>query len=115
MDRLARLEAVQSMLLEIGELSTSCNDIVDFIGAVHRALGRIMYAANFYVALCDREEGTIWFPYFVDETDAEVPVSGQKVRLAAPEESPTSWVVVNKRRLMITADDFLAREREGMQ
>ncbi|WP_027865627.1 GAF domain-containing sensor histidine kinase [Massilia alkalitolerans] len=115
MDRLARLEAVQSMLLEIGELSTSCNDIVDFIGAVHRALGRIMYAANFYVALCDREEGTIWFPYFVDEADAEVPVSGQKVRLAAPEESPTSWVVVNKRRLMITADDFLAREREGMQ
>ncbi|BDT57373.1 hypothetical protein MasN3_08670 [Massilia varians] len=115
MDRLARLEAVQSMLLEIGELSTSCNDIVDFIGAVHRALGRIMYAANFYVALCDREEGTIWFPYFVDEADADVPVTGRKVRLAAPEESPTSWVVVNKRRLMITADDFLAREREGMR
>ncbi|CAN7593290.1 GAF domain-containing sensor histidine kinase [Massilia sp. LjRoot122] len=115
MERLARLEAVQSMLLEIGELSTSCSDIVDFIGAVHRALGRIMYAANFYVALCDREEGTIWFPYFVDEADDEVPVAGQKVALAAPEDSPTSWVVVNKRRLMITADDFHAREREGMQ
>lgn len=115
MERLARLEAVQSMLLEIGELSTTCSDIVDFIGAVHRALGRIMYAANFYVALCDREEGMIWFPYFVDEADDEVPITGRKVLLAAPEESPTSWVVVNKRRLMITADDFKAREREGMQ
>ena len=115
MERLARLEAVQSMLLEIGELSTSCSDIVDFIGAVHRALGRIMYAANFSVALCDREEGTIWFPYFVDEADAELPVAGQRVPLAAPEDSPTSWVVVNKRRLMITADDFKAREREGMK
>lgn len=115
MERLARLEAVQSMLLEIGELSTSCSDITEFIGAVHRALGRIMYAANFYVALCDREDGTIWFPYFVDEADAEVPVAGQRVKLAAPEDSPTSWVVVNKRRLMITADDFHAREREGMQ
>jgi signal transduction histidine kinase len=115
MERLARLEAVQSMLLEIGERSTTCSDIVEFIGAVHRALGRIMYAANFYVALCDREDGTIWFPYFVDEADDEVPVAGQRVALAAPEDSPTSWVVVNKRRLMITADDFHAREREGMQ
>ncbi len=115
MERLDRLEAVQSMLLEIGELSTTCSDITDFIGAVHRALGRIMYAANFYVALCDREDETIWFPYFVDEADDEVPVAGQRVRLAAPEESPTSWVVVNKQRLMITAADFHAREREGMQ
>src|SRR5690606_40715443 len=115
MERLDRLEAVQSMLLEIGERSTSCNDLFDFIGAVHRALGRIMYAANFYVALCDREEGMISFPYFIDEVDAEMPVTGHKVPLAAPEESPTSWVVVNKRRLLITADDFEAREREGMQ
>lgn len=115
MERLARLEAVQSMLLEIGELSTSCSDIVEFIGAVHRALGRIMYAANFYVALCDRDEGIIRFPYFIDEADAEVPVTGHTVPLAAPEKSPTSWVVVNKRRLMITADDFRERRREGME
>lgn len=115
MERLDRLEAVQSMLLEIGQLSTSCSDITDFIGAVHRALGRIMYAANFYVALCDREDGTIHFPYFVDENDDEVPAPGQRVALAAPEQSPTSWVVVNRQRLMITADDFEAREREGMQ
>ncbi|MGH8853610.1 MAG: GAF domain-containing sensor histidine kinase [Telluria sp.] len=115
MERLDRLEAVQSMLLEIGQLSTTCSDITDFIGAVHRALGRIMYAANFYVALCDREDDTIHFPYFVDETDDEVPAPGKRVQLAAPEQSPTSWVVVNRQRLMITADDFEAREREGMQ
>ncbi|WP_288380130.1 GAF domain-containing sensor histidine kinase [uncultured Massilia sp.] len=114
MERLARLEAVQSMLLEIGELSTSCSDIVDFIGAVHRALGRIMYAANFYVALCDREDGAIWFPYFVDEADDEVPIQGQRVPLASPEKSPTAWVVVNKRRRIITADEF-ARARESGQ
>jgi signal transduction histidine kinase len=115
MKRLDRLEAVQSMLLEIGQLSTTCNDITEFIGAVHRALGRIMYAANFYVALCDREDGTIRFPYFVDEADSEVPAPGQRVTLAAAELSPTSWVVVNRQRLMITADDFEARDREGMQ
>ncbi len=67
--RLHRLEAVQAMLLGIGQISNNCTDITEFIGAVHRALGRIMYAANFYVALCEREAGTLRFVYFVDEHD----------------------------------------------
>ena len=114
MERLARLEAVQSMLLEIGQLSTTCSDITDFIGAVHRALGRIMYAANFYVALSDHEDGTVRFVYFVDEAD-EGPDPNEHIRLASPEQSPTAWVLLNRQPLTITAADFEAREKEGMQ
>ncbi len=112
MERLDRLEAVQSMLLEIGQTSTSCSDITEFIRAVHRALGRIMYAANFYVALSDRDEGTVRFVYFVDESD-EGPQLNQPVRLASPNQSPTAWVIMNGQDLVLTADDFHAREREG--
>jgi len=114
MERLDRLEAVQSMLLEIGQLSTSCSDIVEFIAAVHRALGRIMYAANFYVALSDQEDGSVRFVYFVDEED-ETPDAFERITLAAPDESPTAWVLVNRQRLMITADDFAAAERKGIK
>lgn len=114
MERLARLEAVQSMLLEIGQLSTTCSDITDFIRAVHRALGRIMYAANFYVALSDHEDGTVRFVYFVDEAD-EGPDPNEHIRLASPEQSPTAWVLLNRQPLTITAADFEAREKEGMQ
>lgn len=114
MERLARLEAVQSMLLEIGQLSTTCSDITDFIGAVHRALGRIMYAANFYVALSDHEDRTVRFVYFVDEAD-EGPDPNEHIRLASPEQSPTAWVLLNRQPLTITAADFEAREAEGMQ
>jgi len=112
MERLDRLEAVQSMLLDIGQTSTSCSDISEFIRAVHRALGRIMYAANFYVALSDRDEGTVRFVYFVDESD-EGPALNQPVRLASADQSPTAWVIMNRQRLVLTADDFHAREREG--
>ncbi|THC44277.1 GAF domain-containing protein [Massilia sp. Mn16-1_5] len=112
MDRLARLEAVQSMLLEIGQTSTSCSDITEFIRAVHRALGRIMYAANFYVALSDRDEGTVRFVYFVDESD-EGPPLNQPVKLASPDESPTAWVILNRQTLVVTAEDFKAREADG--
>jgi signal transduction histidine kinase len=112
--RLRRLEAVQSMLLEIGQMTTSCNDITEFIRLVHRELGRIMYAANFYVALSDREDGTVRFAYFVDEQDAS-PDPDERVRLASPDQSPTAWVILNRRTLVITRDEFDARNRDGVR
>jgi len=105
--RLDRLEAVQAMLLGIGQISNNCSDITEFIGAVHRALGRIMYAANFYVALCDREDGSLRFAYFVDEHDA-APDPEERCPLAAPEQSPTAWVIVNRRNLVMGASVALA-------
>ncbi|QJD99528.1 GAF domain-containing protein [Massilia forsythiae] len=107
--RLVRLEAVQSMLLEIGQLSASCTDIVDFVGAVHRALGRIMYAENFYVTLADREDGSVRFVYFVDSVDAG-PDPDQRIVLASPDQSPTAWVMLNRRALVITGDELRARK-----
>jgi signal transduction histidine kinase len=108
-DRLARLEAVQAMLLEIGHLSASCTDITEFTGAVHRALGRIMYAENFYVALSERENNTVRFVYFVDTVD-EAPPTNEWMTLASPEESPTAWVMANKQRLTLTTAEFMSRE-----
>jgi signal transduction histidine kinase len=107
--RLVRLEAVQAMLLEIGQLSASCTDITEFIGAVHRALGRIMYADNFYVALAEREDNTVRFVYFADTVD-EGPDPQEKVALASPEQSPTAWVMLNKQPLSMTSDQERARE-----
>jgi signal transduction histidine kinase len=106
--RLDRLEAVQAMLLEIGQRSASCSDIAEFIRAVHRALGHIMYAANFYVALSDREDGSVRFVYFVDERDA-TPDPDEKVTLASPDQSPTAWVILNRQNLVMTADEHNAR------
>jgi signal transduction histidine kinase len=102
-NRLNRLETVQAMLLEIGQMSIACSDITEFIRAVHRDLGRIMYAANFYVALGDREDGTVRFVYFVDELDA-TPDPEEKITLASPEQSPTAWVMLNCRSLVVTAE-----------
>ncbi|CUI07090.1 GAF domain-containing sensor histidine kinase [Massilia antarctica] len=110
--RLDRLEAVQAMLLGIGQISTGCTDISEFVGAVHRALGRIMYAANFYVALSDREEHTVRFVYYVDERDP-TPDPQEKLRLASPEQSPTAWVIMNRRNLVMTGDESAAHEVDG--
>ena len=68
--RLERLEAVQDAILAISRISASGNDISGFLREVHQIIGRIMYAANFYVALYDASDNTIRFVYEVDEVDA---------------------------------------------
>ena len=102
--RLHRLEEVQAMLLGIGQISNTCSDMSEFLGAVHRALGRIMYAANFYVALADRADNSVRFVYFVDEQDA-APDPQQRVTLASPEQSPTAWVILNGKNLTMRRAD----------
>ncbi|KAB8042084.1 GAF domain-containing sensor histidine kinase [Janthinobacterium aquaticum] len=110
--RLRRLEAVQTVLLEIGQRSSTCSDVREFLQAVHAALGRIMYAANFYVALSDHDDGLVRFPYFVDEFDpAPDPQAG--VRLASAKQSPTAWVIVNRKQLVMTAGDDAMRAIDG--
>src|SRR5450830_2117155 len=108
--RLRRLEAVQSMLLEIGQLSTRCTDIVQFLRAVHGALGRIMYAANFYVALNELggDPHAVRFVYYVDEMD-EAPDPHEVSLLASPDESPTAWVIMNRQQLVMTAAEHVSK------
>jgi len=110
--RLSRLEAVQTMLLEIGQRSSSCSDITEFLQAVHAALGRIMYAANFFVALSDRDgvANQVRFVYFVDEID-EPPARDQIIELK-PGQSPTAWVLLNRQNLVMTAAEHLSKRED---
>ena len=107
--RLTRLEAVQTMLLEIGQKSSTCTDISEFLQSVHAALGRIMYAANFFVALSDHDgpANLVRFVYYVDEVD-EPPDPGELSELVAG-KSPTSAVILSGKPLVMTAAEHVAR------
>ncbi|ELX12324.1 two-component histidine kinase [Janthinobacterium sp. HH01] len=107
--RLTRLEAVQTMLLEIGQKSSSCTDISEFLQAVHAALGRIMYAANFFVALSDRDGpvNQVRFVYFVDEVDD--PPNRDELFELVEGESPTATVIASRERMVMTAAEHQSR------
>jgi signal transduction histidine kinase len=111
--RLTRLEAVQTMLLEIGQKSSSCTDISEFLQAVHAALGRIMYAANFFVALSDRDGpvNQVRFVYFVDELD-DPPSRDELFELVAG-ESPTAAVILSREPMVMTADEHRSKRRDN--
>jgi len=64
-----RGERLQSALFRIAELASAPESQQNFYAAVHRVVGGLLYARNFYIALIDESGEHITFPYFVDEIE----------------------------------------------
>jgi len=68
-------ERLQAALYRISDASAAIEDMEGLYVAIHRIVGEFMYARNFYIAVRNETEGTVSFPYFVDEADAAPPRS----------------------------------------
>jgi diguanylate cyclase (GGDEF)-like protein len=66
-----RAEHLQSRLYGIAELSHVAASLEDFYARVHRAVGELIDARNFYIALLSDDGAWIEFPYSVDAFDIE--------------------------------------------
>lgn len=64
-----RAENIQAALYRIAEETSAAGDLENLFAAVHRIVGELMDARNFYVALLDAAGEQLSFPYLVDEWD----------------------------------------------
>ncbi len=64
-----RHETLQAALFQIAKLSGEAHNLDEFYRAVHKIVGTLMDATNFYIAEYDRERDILTFPYFVDQYD----------------------------------------------
>ncbi len=65
-------ERLQAALFRIAELASSSDEGANadaFYPALHRVIGGLLYARNFYIALIDESEQVVSFPYSVDEVE----------------------------------------------
>ncbi len=111
-ERLARLETVLSVVLEMSRHSAGSHDLRKFFRAMHLEVGRIMYARNFYIALRDGLNETISYVYDADEKDISLEPDIHYPLLAGT-ESPTAWVIRYGQPLSVTAEGFAEREAGG--
>src|SRR5205823_11872778 len=51
------------------EAANSTKDRPELYGQIHKVVGGLMPATNFYIALVDDRRETLEFPYFVDEEE----------------------------------------------
>lgn len=65
---------VESALYEITELGISSDSMEDYYAKIHAIIGRLTYAANFFIALYDQKRDRVKFVYFVDEVDTDLSV-----------------------------------------
>ena len=71
--RLERAERLQRALYAIAELAGSSKEEHEVLQAMHRIVGGLMYAENFFIVLYDRVRRTLRFAYFADVKDPDVP------------------------------------------
>ena len=111
-ERLARLETVLSVVLDISRRSAGCHDLNAFFRAVHAEVGRIMYARNFYIALREGKHDFFRYVYDVDEKDLTINPD-ELVPLLTGDESPTACVMRSGKPLSVTVECFAQREAAG--
>jgi signal transduction histidine kinase/CheY-like chemotaxis protein/HPt (histidine-containing phosphotransfer) domain-containing protein/uncharacterized protein YigA (DUF484 family) len=68
-----RSERVQAALYRIAETASAAQDMREFYAEIHRIVGELMDANNFYIVLYDAERQSMNWPFYVDEVDPEIP------------------------------------------
>ena len=101
-----RAEQVQLATYRISEAAHSARNLQELYAAIHRIVGELMPAKNFYIALYDRATELLSFPYFVDEFDTEFPAKKLGKGL-------TEYVLRTGQPLLVTPEVQAELERRG--
>ena len=64
-----REEKIREAIYKISEAGATAKDLPAFYAEVHKIVGQLMPAQNFYIALHDPNTDLLSFPYFVDEQE----------------------------------------------
>ena len=104
LDSLEYSEKLKTSLYTISEQAQSLEKIEHFYISLHHAIGRLIHAPNFIIALMEKngETGTINFPYFADAYDKQS--QGQTVDMN--EHSLIVHMIENRKPLLLTPDNF---------
>ena len=101
-----RREQVLRATYEISEAVHAVEDLPSLYERIHRTIGGLMPADNFYIALYDAAAKTISFPYFVDE----VGVAPEPFTLGT---GLTSYVVRTGKSLLVGPEMNTRKRRIG--
>ncbi len=94
-----RTERLQAATYQISQVVLAGGDLPALFAELHRIVGRLIPARNFYVALLSPDRTTLSFPYFVDETAP--PPAPRKAGAGL-----TEYVIHTARPLRSTADEL---------
>jgi PAS domain S-box-containing protein len=92
-----RVETIQKVILNISNSVNSTNEINDFFKVIQKELGKIIETKNFFLALYNEENDSLYLPFYQDENEypVEFPLKG----------SLTSEVIKSGKTLLLNYDE----------
>src|SRR5207247_1377098 len=110
----ARAEKVQAALYRIAETASAAQDMQEFYAEIHRIVGELMYADNFYIVLYDEERQLMNWPFYVDEGDLDVPAPNVWETIGTGEaRGITAYVLRTGRPSLLFTTDIEEMVRRG--
>src|ERR1051325_11118169 len=102
-----RVEEECRALLEIVQGLNATYDLDELFSLIHRAVGRVLYAENFLIALYNPETGFLHFEFFVDKHDPTPPPRPLGKGLSG-------YVLNNDEPLLLSREDMRRMVEKGM-
>ncbi len=106
----SKTEKIQTALYQIADAASAMTDMQEFYAALHRIVGKLMYAKSFYVTLYDTDTGVLSSPYFADAT-GDVPPPPTKIDKS--NKSLRAYVLLKGKALHVSAEEIEEGKRRG--
>jgi PAS domain S-box-containing protein len=103
--RLNRLEAINTALCRISEAVNATTSLRELYAKIHVALSTVVDTTNFYIAIYQKSDDSLSFPYIVDSVDVHYPPVINVSRTA----SLTADVIRCQEPLLIRKQEILDR------
>jgi len=98
-------QAINRALFHIADAVNTTFNLDELFASIRISLSHIINTTNFYIALYDKANNTLSFPYYIDKADPSPP----EPFMATLTDSPTSDVILSKKPLFINKDDLRKR------
>ena len=109
---LRQAERLQRALYEITEMASSGLDMPSMLGGLHRIVGGLMEAENFFIALYDAPSDSIRFVYFADTADDEWQ-DPDAIDPMSEIEGSLTWHLIRDAKPLMGPTSTLYRELQG--
>lgn len=101
-----RAERQTAVLFAISELTNTSENMQGFYESLHREIGKLIHAENFFLAMLTEDKKHLEFPYYADESDQ----TGRRRRLG---RGMTEYVIRQRQASFIDRLKFDTLVRQG--
>jgi diguanylate cyclase (GGDEF)-like protein/PAS domain S-box-containing protein len=108
-----RAERLQKALYRISEAANTAQDLNSLFELVHQIVAELFPAKNLYIAMCDENCRALYFPYYVDEYEEDIPDPEQRYPYSEIGGWLTTYLIRQGVPLLITPEAFDALVAQG--